>query len=64
MQIAIDRLIAHGDGHHPHSIVYVGDGIWDARACRQLQLPFVGVGAGAHAKKLREEGARAVFPDY
>ena len=64
MQIAIDRVIAHGDGHHPDSIVYVGDGIWDARACRQLKLPFIGIAAGTHAEKLRQEGAHAVFPDY
>lgn len=64
MQIAIDRIVAHGDGHHPDSIVYVGDGIWDAHACRQLKLPFIGIAAGAHAEKLRQEGAHAVFPDY
>ena len=64
MQIAIDRVIAHGDGHHPDSIVYVGDGIWDARACRQLKLPFIGIAAGTHAEKLRQEGAHAVFTDY
>lgn len=28
------------------SVVYVGDGVWDGRACRKLGIPFIGVGAG------------------
>ncbi len=43
--------------------VYVGDGVWDARACRVLGIPFIGVGRGAGAKRLSEEGAMVVFPD-
>jgi phosphoglycolate phosphatase-like HAD superfamily hydrolase len=27
-------------------VVYVGDGLWDVRACVRLGLPFVGIGAG------------------
>lgn len=64
MQIAIDRVIARADGHRPDSIVYVGDGIWDARACRDLGIPFVGVATGPRAQALRAAGAVEVFPDY
>jgi phosphoglycolate phosphatase-like HAD superfamily hydrolase len=64
MQIAIDRVVARADGHRPDSVVYVGDGIWDARACRALTIPFVGIATGAHAQTLRAEGAVEVFPDY
>jgi len=64
MQIAIDRVIARSEGRRPDSVVYVGDGIWDARACRDLTIPFVGIATGPHAQTLRAEGAVEVFPDY
>jgi phosphoglycolate phosphatase-like HAD superfamily hydrolase len=64
MQIAINRVIARADGRRPDSVVYVGDGIWDARACRELSIPFVGIAMGAHAETLLAEGAVEVFPDY
>jgi phosphoglycolate phosphatase-like HAD superfamily hydrolase len=44
--------------------VYFGDGVWDARACRDLRIPFVGIGSGARAELLRAEGAVAVMADY
>jgi len=43
--------------------VYVGDGIWDARACRTLRIPFIGIGVGSRAEELREAGAVHVFAD-
>ena len=45
-------------------IVSVGDGLWDVRTARNLNLPFVGVGRGAHAERLRAAGAHAVLPDF
>jgi phosphoglycolate phosphatase-like HAD superfamily hydrolase len=44
-------------------IVYVGDGVWDARACRALGIPFIGVGSGVRAARLASEGAVRVFKD-
>ena len=64
MQIAIDRVMTSAGERRPDTIVYVGDGIWDARACQQLKVPFVGIAAGGHADALRAEGAAEVFPDY
>ena len=43
--------------------VYVGDGVWDARACRTVGIPFIGIGAADHAERLQQEGAAAVFRD-
>ncbi|HEX6801620.1 MAG TPA: HAD family hydrolase [Candidatus Binatia bacterium] len=43
--------------------VYVGDGIWDAAACRTLRIPFIGIGIGSRAEELREAGAVHVFAD-
>jgi phosphoglycolate phosphatase-like HAD superfamily hydrolase len=46
------------------STVYVGDGVWDARACRNIGVPFIGVGTDGRASRLSEEGAVSVFPDF
>ncbi|HUF63196.1 MAG TPA: HAD family hydrolase, partial [Verrucomicrobiales bacterium] len=40
--------------------VYVGDGVWDARACRAIGLPFIGIADGIRATRLLEEGAGRV----
>lgn len=45
-------------------VVYVGDGIWDARACRSMGIPFVGIAEGERALRLRREGATIVLGDY
>jgi phosphoglycolate phosphatase-like HAD superfamily hydrolase len=44
--------------------VYVGDGIWDACACRSLGIPFIGIGTGSRATLLSAEGAVCVFSDF
>jgi phosphoglycolate phosphatase-like HAD superfamily hydrolase len=44
--------------------VYIGDGVWDARACRSLGIPFIGIATGSRATRLSEEGAVFVFPDF
>ncbi|MBI3191377.1 MAG: hypothetical protein HYZ36_01845 [Pedosphaera parvula] len=44
--------------------VYVGDGVWDARACQVLGLPFVGIARGPKAQQLRAEGAAWVCADF
>jgi len=44
--------------------VYVGDGVWDARACRALGIPFIGIGSGVEAARLASEGAVRVFQDF
>jgi len=46
------------------STVYVGDGVWDARACRSIGIPFIGIATGSRATRLSAEGAVCVFPDY
>src|SRR5260370_40179728 len=44
--------------------VYVCDGVWDARACRSVGIPFIGIGTGSRAIRLSAEGAVCVFPDF
>src|SRR2546422_5051326 len=43
---------------------HVGDGVWDARACRSVGIPLIGIGTGSRATRLSVEGAVCVFPDF
>lgn len=43
---------------------YVGDGVWDAKAARDLGWRFIGIGSGEQADRLRQAGAELVMPDY
>src|SRR5262249_45296992 len=43
---------------------YVGDGVWDGRACRSVGIPFIGVGTDGGVERLAAEGAVCVFPDF
>jgi phosphoglycolate phosphatase-like HAD superfamily hydrolase len=46
------------------SITYVGDGVWDVRAARELGWRFIGIAAGEQAERLREAGAGLIVPNY
>ena len=45
-------------------IVYVGDGVWDARTSAKMGWPFIGVAEGEKAQFLREEGVERIIPNY
>ncbi len=57
------RRAAERYGGFSH-VVYVGDGVWDARACRSVGIPFIGVATDGRAAHLAAEGAVCVFPDF
>jgi len=63
MKIALQRAV-EGHGTPFASTVYVGDGVWDARACRNLGIPFIGIGSGERATRLASEGAVCTFQNY
>ena len=64
LEIAIRRMRElHGVPSYDR-IVSLGDGVWDVTAAAALRLPFVGVGRGERADRLREAGARAVLGDF
>jgi phosphoglycolate phosphatase-like HAD superfamily hydrolase len=46
------------------TVTYVGDGVWDGIAARQLDYQFVGIGTGDRATALHATGAKYIFPDY
>jgi phosphoglycolate phosphatase-like HAD superfamily hydrolase len=64
LEIAIRRMREENDVASYDRIVSLGDGVWDVTAAAELRLPFVGVGRGARADRLREAGARAVLDDF
>lgn len=63
MKLSLHRATERNGGRFIGT-AYIGDGVWDARACRALRIPFVGIGSGAHAAQLTREGAIHVFPDF
>jgi phosphoglycolate phosphatase-like HAD superfamily hydrolase len=46
------------------SVTYIGDGIWDGVASKQLDYQFIGIGSGDRANDLFANGAKYVFPHY
>jgi phosphoglycolate phosphatase-like HAD superfamily hydrolase len=63
MRLSIQRATERYAGPFS-STIYVGDAIWDARACRALSVPFIGIGSGERARRLASEGAVRVFQDF
>jgi len=47
----------------PERIVSIGDGVWDLKTARNLDLEFLGIGFGEMAELLNSLGAR-VYPDF
>jgi phosphoglycolate phosphatase-like HAD superfamily hydrolase len=48
--------------HRIERTIYVGDASWDVQACRNLGMPFIGV--GHRGESLRQAGATHVLEDY
>ena len=46
------------------TFTYVGDGVWDLQASQLLGIPFIGVGIGARADKLRSRGVKHLVPNF
>src|SRR5882724_11636271 len=42
--------------------VYVGDGVWDARACRSVGIPFIGIGTGESSDTIVRGGCCLCLP--
>jgi phosphoglycolate phosphatase-like HAD superfamily hydrolase len=69
---ARERIItaarARASAHHGRNdfdrIVSIGDGVWDVRAAAALGLPFIGVGEGQRAERLRAAGAETILSDF
>jgi phosphoglycolate phosphatase-like HAD superfamily hydrolase len=44
------------------STVYVGDGVWDARACRNVGIPFIGIGTWEPSDTIVRGRSCSCFP--
>jgi len=64
MECAQQRALKHYRQTGFDSVIYVGDGVWDVRASRNLGYRFVGIGGVTRAERLRNAGAKIVLQDY
>lgn len=48
----------------PDDVVYVGDGVWDARTAAELGIRFIGVVHESDANALRSSGATTFVSDF
>lgn len=65
MQTSLKRVAQKHGRERFDSRVYVGDGVWDVRASRNLGFGFIGIGREpARVQRLRDEGADVIFPDF
>jgi phosphoglycolate phosphatase-like HAD superfamily hydrolase len=64
--IAAAMAMARAAYRQPHfsHVTYVGDGVWDLRAARQLGISFLGVAQSEKATALRAKGATAIIQDF
>jgi beta-phosphoglucomutase-like phosphatase (HAD superfamily) len=64
MECAQQRALKHYRQVGFDSVIYVGDGVWDVRASKNLGYRFVGIGGETRAERLRSAGAKIVLQDY
>jgi len=64
MQISLERAITKYRVDKFEKVIYVGDGVWNVIASRELNFHFIGVGSGANKQKLLEVGARNIVTDF
>ncbi len=48
----------------PTGVIYVGDGVWDAKTSRAMGIGFVGVRVNGDFGRLQGEGAKSMVKDY
>ena len=58
------RQAAQKDKVEFSDFTYVGDGIWDVKAARNLGWNFIGIGTGERAEALRKAGAVKIIPHF
>jgi phosphoglycolate phosphatase-like HAD superfamily hydrolase len=64
MQCAYDRTLAFYRRSQFQTVTYIGDGVWDGIASKQLNYHFIGIGTGERIADLFATGAKCVFPNY
>lgn len=64
MRCAYDRSILAYQQSQFESVTYIGDGVWDGIAAKELDYHFIGIGTSDRAADLLATGAKSVFPHY
>lgn len=64
MKCSLERARQHYKQNDFDAVIYVGDGVWDVRASRNLKFQFIGIGAEKKPDVLKAEGAIHIFPNY
>ncbi len=64
LQTAIEKSVEKFGLKKFEKIVSIGDGVWDARTARNLNLDFIGIASGKKAEALREAGANYIVKDF
>lgn len=64
MKCSLERACCHYRQQSFTTIIYIGDGVWDALASKNLDFKFIGIGAGKQAAALEAVAAARVFADY
>ena len=64
LQTAIKKSLDFYKQSGFEKIVSIGDGVWDVRTAKNLNLDFVGIAGGDRAKRLRWEGAKFIIEDF
>ena len=63
MQIAAQKTYSNQPGE-PAVYTYIGDGVWDLQASRELDWRFIGIAAGTRAAQLKQAGADQISQDF
>ena len=63
MQIAVQRLPG-SQVIEKTAITYIGDGVWDLLASRELDWDFIGIASGQRAAQLKQAGADNVRENF
>jgi len=64
LQTAIEKSLEKYGLKKFEKIVSIGDGVWDVRTAKNLNLDFIGIASGKRAEALREEGANHIIKDF
>ena len=62
MQIALHRSLSPAESGT--GVTYIGDGLWDLQAARELGWNFIGIGSGDARSRLLAGGASLVVRDF
>lgn len=63
MRVAALRTLGHAAPQNT-AFVYIGDGVWDLHASRELDWGFIGIANGARATQLERAGATEIRANF